>query len=131
VHSRGPALAQVLDHVLSHRQGPLADVHRQQQRALRIDGRPHPVAGARQAGDGVLFTDLTILDTTQHGIQLVELQLMYMYVTKKVGGKGPKLLCCFHQPVQDGVCIDLKDPCGGPHAHPLRQARQDADDQLH
>src|SRR4030095_2393689 len=31
----------------------------------------------------------------------------------------------------DGGRIDLKDPCSGPNAQPLRQARQDADDQLH
>src|SRR5438132_164625 len=64
-------------------------------------------------------------------IYLRPLSLTHVYVTEKIGGKGPQMLCCFHQPVQDGVRIDLKDPGGGPNAQPLGQARQDADEQLH
>ena len=45
--------------------------------------------------------------------------------------KGPQLLCCFHQPVQNPIGIDPKDSGGGPNASSLRQARQHVHDQLH
>ena len=68
--------AAVVPHPLGHRQGPWPYLNRHKQFAHGINGRPHPVAGTLQAFDGVLFTDLTILDAAQHGIQLVELQLI-------------------------------------------------------
>jgi hypothetical protein len=68
---------------------------------------------------------------TQAGLHLVEVQLTHVYGTEQIDGQGLELLCCFHQPGQDGVQINRKDPCGGPHAPPLRQARQDADEPLH
>jgi len=88
------------------------------------------VAGALKALDGLLCTDLTIFDAAQHGIQLVEWQLAHVNVTQEIGGEGVELLRGFHQPVQDGVGIDLKHAGGGPNAQPLGQARQDAPDQL-
>jgi hypothetical protein len=55
---------------------------------------------------------------TQAGLHLVEVQLTHVYGTEQIDGKGLELLCCFHQPGQDGVQINRKDPCGGPHAPP-------------
>jgi hypothetical protein len=101
---------------LRHRQGARADIDRQQQFALRIDGRPHPVAGALKALDGCLFTDLAVFEVPYHGVELIELELAYMHVTEKIGGKGLELLCSFHQPLQHGSGINLKHPGGGADA---------------
>jgi hypothetical protein len=63
--------------------------------------------------DGVLFSDLTILDAAQHGIQLVELQLTHVYITEKIASKGLELLGRFHQPLQDSVGVHLEHPGSG------------------
>src|SRR5262249_42886153 len=92
---------------------------------------PHPVARTLQALEGVLCTDLAISDATQHGIQLVKLQLAHVDVTEKKGGEGLEWLRRFHQPLQDGVRVDLKHPGRGTNAQALRQAGEHAHDQLH
>src|SRR5215471_20296480 len=61
----------------------------------------------------------------------VELQLLGVYIAKKIGDKGPKLLGRFHQPLQDGVGVDFKHPSGRTDAQAYRQAGQHPHDQLH
>src|SRR5262249_43986020 len=71
------------------------------------------------------------LDGTEDGIQLIELQLLDVDLAEEIRGEGLELLSRFHQPVQDGIGGDLKDPRGGAKAKALSQACQDADDQFH
>src|SRR6266702_2936222 len=47
-------LHDLMDEALRHRQGAWADIDSQQQFALGIDGRPHPVARLLKPLDGVL-----------------------------------------------------------------------------
>ena len=70
------------------------------------------------------------LTLPQHGIQLVELQLLQVHITEKIGGKGAELLGGFDQPVQHGVGVDLEDPSRGTDAQAFGQACQDAHDEL-
>src|SRR5262245_59744914 len=79
----GQHLRNVVDYALSHRQGARSAIDDQEQLALRIDGRPHPVPGTLQAFDGFLCADLAIFDAAQHGVQLVELQLVDVHVAEK------------------------------------------------
>ena len=120
-----------MHHPLGHRQGPWPHLNRQQQLALRIDGRPHPVAGALQAFDRFVVADLAIVDAAQHGIELVKLQLAYVHVTEKIARKGLELLGGVYQSVQDRVGVDLEHPGRGTHAQALGQTGQYTDDQLH
>ena len=77
-----------MDEALCHGQRAIADIDRQQQFALRVDGRPYPVGGAFKALDGVVLTEFTVFDVTQHGIQLVQLQLVHVYIAEKVREKA-------------------------------------------
>jgi hypothetical protein len=86
---------------------------------------------AGQAFDGLGLTEVTVLDGTEHGIQLIELQLLNVHLAQEIGRKSMELLGSFHQPLQHRVRSHLKDPGGGANAKPLGQARQDADNQLH
>ena len=67
----------------------------------------------------------------EHGIQLIELDLLDVHLTQDVAGKSVQLLSGLHQPVQHGVGGHLKDPRGGANTQPLRQARQHPDEQLY
>ena len=62
---------------------------------------------------------LPVLDGTEHGIQLIELDLLDVHLAQEVAGKGLQLLGCFHQPVQHRIGGDLEDPRGGANAEPL------------
>jgi hypothetical protein len=74
-----------MHHTLRHRQGARADIDGQQQFALGIDGRPHPVASLLKPLDGVLFADLANFDAAQHGIQRIELSLFHVHVAEERG----------------------------------------------
>src|SRR5919197_1586817 len=52
--TRRQDLRNVVDYALRHRQGARSAIDDQEQLALRIDGRPHPVPGTLQAFDGFL-----------------------------------------------------------------------------
>jgi hypothetical protein len=124
-------LDHLMHHTLGHRQGARADIDGQQQFALGIDGRPHPVASMLKPLQGVLFADLASFDAAQHGIQLIELQLSHMQVTEEIRREGPQVLGRFHQPVQHGIGGYLEHSRGGANTQALRQARQHTHDQLH
>jgi hypothetical protein len=123
-------LHDLMDHVLRHRQGALADVDDHKQFAFRVHGRPHPVRGALQALDGFGLAEFIVFDGTEDGVQLVQLQLAYVDVTQKILRKGLKLLGGFHQPLQHGVGVHLKHPGGGTNAQAFSQAGEHAYDQL-
>jgi len=74
---------------------------------------------------------ITISHRTEHGIQLIELQLSHVQLTEEIGGKGRELLGRFRQPSQHGVGGDLEDPCGGANTEALGSARQHVYNQLH
>jgi hypothetical protein len=69
-------LRDVVDEALRHGLGPLADVDGHQQLGHRIDRHPHPVRGTGQALDGLGLRELALLDGTEDGIPLIELQLL-------------------------------------------------------
>src|SRR5215510_13179957 len=65
-------LDDLMDDPLRHRQGALADLEGQQQLGDRIDRRPHPVRGTREARDGLTLADLARLHGTEQGKELIE-----------------------------------------------------------
>ena len=78
--------------------------------------------------DGLILTEVAVLDLTQDGIQFIELQLLQVQGTEKRGGKGAELLGRFGQPVQHGVGGDLEDAGRGADTQALRQTGQDPHD---
>jgi hypothetical protein len=105
-----------MHHSLGHRQGAGSDSNHQQQFALGVHRCPYPVGRALEALDRLVLAELTVFDVPQHGIQLIELQLLDVHITEEITRKGVQVLRRFHQPVQHRVRIDLKDPGGGPNA---------------
>src|SRR5216683_215965 len=83
---------------LRHREGALPDVEHQQQLALRVDRRPHPMRGARQALDRPLLAHRAVLERTEHGIEFIELHLREVQVVQEELCKGPQLLRRLHEP---------------------------------
>jgi hypothetical protein len=116
---------------LGHGQRAFADGEGYQEFGHRVDGHPYPGRRARQAFDRLGLRDLTSLDRTAHGIQLIELHLGRVQLTEEIRGKGRELLGRFPQPLQDGAGSDFEDACGGANAEPLGSARQHVDNQLH
>ena len=108
---------------LGHRQGAAAHIDHHQQLALGVHRRPHPGGGALQTLDGLVVTDLAGFELSQHRIQLIELQLLQVEITEKIGGKGAELLGRFDQPVQHRVGVDLKDPRRGTDTQALQPGR--------
>jgi hypothetical protein len=119
-----------MQHGLRHGQGALTHLDTQQQFALRIDRRPHPVGGPREPIDGFSFTDLTFSHRTEDGVEFIELDLIDVHLVQKVGGKGFELLGGLHQPTQDRIGIELEDPGRAPDTQTFGQTRDDAHDEL-
>jgi hypothetical protein len=119
-----------MDHALGHGQRAIADVNRQQHLALGVHRDPDPLGRPLQALDRVGFADRAVLDRTEESKQLIELHLLDPHVVQDVSGKGPQLLRRFHQPLQHGVRVDLKDSRRAPDAQPLGQARDDTHDEV-
>ena len=69
-------LRELMQQGLCHRQRALTHLHTQQQLTLGIDRRPHPVRGARETLNRLAFTQITVSDRTEHGVQFVELDLV-------------------------------------------------------
>src|SRR5215470_18827842 len=69
-------LRELMQHGLCHRQRALTHLHTQQQLTLGIDRRPHPVRGPRETLNRLAFTQITVSDRTEHGVQFVELDLI-------------------------------------------------------
>ena len=95
-------LRDMVDKALRHRQGALADVDGHQEFGHGINGHPDPVRGTGQAFDGLGRRDFSVLDRTEHRIQLITLQLLDVQITQKIGGEGPQMIRRFDQPVQHG-----------------------------
>jgi hypothetical protein len=127
---RGQHLRHVVDHALRHGQGAIPDVDRQQQLALGVHRHPDPLGHTLQALDGLGLADLPVFDRAEQGKELIELDLPHAYIVQDVSGKRPELLCRFHEPVQDGVGVDLEDPRGAPDTSTLGQAREDPHDEV-
>jgi len=100
---------------LGHGQRAGADIDNYQQLALGVHGRPHPVRRALQALQRLVLADRTGFEVAQHRVQLIELQLLDVYVAEEIRGKSPQLLRRFLQPVQHRIGLDLKDPARGPN----------------
>src|SRR5881397_513818 len=66
---------------LGHGQRAGAHIDHQQQLALRVHGRPHPIGRALQTRDGLILTEIAVLELAQDGVQLVELQLLEVEIT--------------------------------------------------
>jgi hypothetical protein len=97
-------------------QGAGAHVHHQQPLALGVHRGPHSGGRALEALDRLVLAAHTVFDVPEHGLQLIERQLLHVHLAEKGARKGPQLLRGLHQPVQDGVGSDLKDPGGGADA---------------
>ena len=119
----------LMEDALRHGQGPLTDVDRQEQLTLRLQGAPDPVRGARQALDRLGLGDLAILERAEDGIEFVQLHLANLEIAQEIGRKRLELVPGLHQPVQDGVRVDLlwgsavaelKGPVGGVHGRAHR-----------
>ena len=61
-------------------------------------------------GFGLGFAQVTVSHRTEDGVEFVELDLLEMQLVQKRGRKGVKLLGGLHQPVQDGIGVDLEAP---------------------
>ena len=109
---------------LGHRRGAAAHIDHHQQFARGIHGRPYPVWRALQASDGLVLTEVAVLDCTQDGVQCIELQLLQVKITQKIRGKGAQLLGRFDQSAQHGVRINLKDARHGTNAEAFGQSRE-------
>ena len=71
------------------------------------------------------FADVAAFHRTEHGVELVELHLAKLEITQEISGKRLQLLCGLHQPLQDGIGIDLEDPRRAPNAQAFGQARDE------
>ena len=65
-------------------------------------------------------SDFTGGEVAQHGVQLIELQLLDVQVAEEIRGKGSQLLGCFHQPLENRIGIHLADSARGPNTQSLR-----------
>jgi hypothetical protein len=90
-------------------EGAAAPIDHHQQFARGIYGRPYPVWRALQASDGLVLTEVAVLDCTQDGVQFIELQLLQVKITQKIRGKGAQLLGRFAQPLQHRGGSNLED----------------------
>ncbi len=52
--------------------------------ALRVDRRPHPAGRAFKACDRLILAELTVFDSSQHGVQLVKVCLSDGEVTQEI-----------------------------------------------
>src|SRR5438128_10626732 len=82
-------LAYLMHNALGHGPRAQTDIDRQQELALRVDCCPHPLRRARQTLDCRLFAHLPVLDGTEHGIQLIEWDLLDVHLAQKVARKSP------------------------------------------
>jgi len=109
-------LGDLMHDALRHGQGAAANIGHHEQLAPRVHRRPHPGGGALQAFDGFIIADFTGLERSQHRVHLIELQLLQVEITEKIGGKGAQLLGRFDQPVQHRGGGDLEAPGRGADA---------------
>jgi hypothetical protein len=75
----------LVEDALRHGQGPLTEVDGQEEFTLGLHGDPDPMRGARQALDRLILADFALFESTEHGIEFVELHLAHMDVTEKIG----------------------------------------------
>src|SRR5262249_6524958 len=118
------------DKALRHGQRALPDVKREQEFTLRVHGAPDPLGRTLQARDGVGRTDLAILDRTEQGKQLIELDLSDPYVMQEVLREGSQLLRRLYEPLQHGVRGHLEHPRRPPDTQALGQTGDHPHDQL-
>src|SRR5262249_16178088 len=108
----------------------VTDRNRQQEFALGIECRPHPMRRARQALDRPLLAYRAVLKRTKHGIEFIELHLREVQVVQEVLRKGLELLCRLHQPVQYRVRIDVEPRRSAADAQALSEAADDVHDEV-
>ena len=123
-------LGHLMHDALRHRQGAAADIDDHQHLALGVHGRPHPLRGAREAREGFVFADCAVLESPEHDVQLVELDLLEAEVVEQVARKGPQLVGGFDEPLQHGVWVYLKHPRSASDAQALGQTGDHPHDQL-
>ena len=117
--ARGQALADLMHHTLGHLQSTRPPSDDQQPLAVGLQGRPDPVGRALQARERLVRVDRTCLEVSQHGGQVIQLQLLDMQGTEKLGRKGCKRLRRFDEPGQHRIGIDRKAPGSSTHAEPF------------
>ena len=86
--ARREHLHHLMHDALGHGLRARTDRDDQEQLALRVDRGPDPMRRARQTLDGLLFAHLPVLDGTEHGIQLIELDLLDVHLTEEIARKG-------------------------------------------
>src|SRR5215471_258094 len=118
-------------HTLSHLDRPWSDCNGHKQLAHGIDSRPDPGTARLEVLEGLRFTELTVSQTPQHSVELIELQLSHVHVTQEIAAKRLKLFSRLHQPLQDGIGVDFKHPSRGTDAQPFSQTGQCVDDEVH
>ena len=119
-----------MDHTLGHGQGTITDLEREEPLALGVHRHPDPLGRPFQALDGVGRADFMVLDRAEQGKEFIELHLPDPHVVQNMAGKGPQQLGRLHQPLQHGVRVHLAHAGRAPDAQPLRQACDDAYDEL-
>jgi len=80
----GQYLRHLVDKALSHGQGAIADVDRQQQFALGVHRHLDRMGRTLQTRDSLGPVDLAILDRTEQGKQFIELSLSDLHVVQEV-----------------------------------------------
>jgi hypothetical protein len=74
--ARRQALRDLMQHGLRHGQRAFPHLDAQQQFALRVNRRPHPVGGTREPRNRLGFPSIPVSGRTEHGVQFVELDLI-------------------------------------------------------
>ena len=124
-------LGHLMHHALGHGQGAAADIDHHQQFALRVHRRPHPGGRALQTLDGFRVADLAGFARSQHGVQLIELELLQVESTQEIRGKGAELLGRFAQPLQHRGGSNLEDASRGTDPQSFSQTGHNPHDALH
>jgi hypothetical protein len=86
---------------------------------LGVHGRSDPVGRNLQTFHRLVVSDHIGFEISQHRVQLIKLQLLYVHVAEGIRRKGPQLLRRFHRPMQNRIGINLKDSGRGPNAQAL------------
>jgi hypothetical protein len=80
--------------------------------------------------DGLGFTDGAISNGVNDSVAFIELDLIDLHLAQQGGRQGLELLGGFHQPVQDGMGIDLEDSRGAADTQSLGETGDAMDNKV-
>ena len=87
-------------------------------------GASGAIIGSRSLVEGIFKTP------SEDRVEFVERDLVEVQIMEKIRRKGLQLLRGLHQPLEDGVGIELEQARRAPDAQPFGQTRHDAHDEL-